>query len=374
VKIVLAPMGTEGDVLPMIALAIELTQRKHRVVVAAPTNYSGIAARYGLPFQAIGVNTAETMRQSRFSVEALAHEIECSFAGLPKAAKQCDVVVGSPFQLAGPSTAELYGARFYLMISAPVFIDIIRGFRWLTELVPSFNHCRAKIGLERVADISEHLLSHTILNASESAVLDASNDCAQSMITTGTWSLIAKLKPLPRDLTEFCEATPRPIYIGFGSMVQNDPKLTATKVVDALQETEMRAVISLGWSGFEKAQFPRTCFVVSEAAHEHVFRRVAAAIHHGGAGTTAAALAAGIPQGIVPHLADQKYWGNLIANRGIGVTFTSQSDLTAPNLAIMIRRLTQEAGLAANAKAVARLVSVRGVSIAADILEGSIRR
>jgi len=97
-----------------------------------------------------------------------------------------------------------------------------------------------------------------------------------------------------------------------------NPQLTTQIFVEATRRAGVRAIISRGWADFG-AELPEHCLAIGSVSHPRMFERVAAIVHHGGAGTTAAATRAGKPQLVVPHIADQFYFGNLVNELGIAV-------------------------------------------------------
>ncbi len=127
---------------------------------------------------------------------------------------------------------------------------------------------------------------------------------------TGSWFLDeGSAWDPPIELVDFLAAGSAPICIGFGSMTDGDPAETTRLVVEAVRRSEQRAVLLAGWADVGRIELPSSVLRLSSAPHDWLFPRMAAVIHHGGAGTTAAGLAAGLPTVVVPHMADQPYWG-----------------------------------------------------------------
>lgn len=105
------------------------------------------------------------------------------------------------------------------------------------------------------------------------------------------------------DLDAFLAVGPPPIYIGFGSIVVDNPREIMSIIVNAVRSSGVRAVISKGWSQFG-GSVDESIFFVGECPHEWLFPRVAAVVHHGGAGTTACGLKYGIPTVIIPFFGE----------------------------------------------------------------------
>ncbi len=108
----------------------------------------------------------------------------------------------------------------------------------------------------------------------------------------------------------------------------------------ALRESGQRGILHSGWAGLHADDLPPEVFLLSEAPHAWLFPQMAAVIHHGGAGTTAAALRAGVPAGVVAHIGDQPYWGQRLHALGVGAAPLRRHQLSATRLAAMIRTLT----------------------------------
>jgi UDP:flavonoid glycosyltransferase YjiC (YdhE family) len=146
-------------------------------------------------------------------------------------------------------------------------------------------------------------------------------------------------------LVVFLLAGPAPVYVGFGSIVIDDPEALTKTVFDAIELAGIRAVISQGWAGLGSQQLPGNVFLVGDLPHDWLFRHVSAVIHHGGAGTTAAAMAARKPSVIVPFFGDQFFWGAMVQKAGAGTKPIPGKELTASFLAAAIVEVLQPAVL-----------------------------
>ena len=147
-------------------------------------------------------------------------------------------------------------------------------------------------------------------------------------------NLATNFTPDP-DLKAFLDAGPPPVYIGFGSIVLEDPNAMTKLIFDAVTKTGQRALVSKGWGGFGADQLgiPDSVYMLGNVPHDWLFERVSCVVHHGGAGTTAAGIAAGKPTVIVPFFGDQPFWGAMVAKAGAGPTPIPHKELTADNLA-----------------------------------------
>ena len=124
---------------------------------------------------------------------------------------------------------------------------------------------------------------------------------------------------------------PPPIYVGFGSMAARAEKMTRI-VVEAVRGAGQRLILASGWANLGGIEPADDLLVIGSVPHDRLFPRMKAVIHHGGAGTTATAARAGIPQIIVPHLLDQFYWAHQILNKRLGPKGIAQSKLSSKSL------------------------------------------
>src|SRR6202020_2190873 len=108
-------------------------------------------------------------------------------------------------------------------------------------------------------------------------------------------------------------------YVGFGSMYPRNSKQITETVLAAIRKTRCRAVLARGWGGLALDDSLRdpNIYVLQQAPHDWLFPRMVAAVHHGGAGTTAAAVRAGIPSLIMPFFGDQPFWANCLNQLGV---------------------------------------------------------
>jgi UDP:flavonoid glycosyltransferase YjiC (YdhE family) len=162
-------------------------------------------------------------------------------------------------------------------------------------------------------------------------------DWGGNVHVTGYWFLEPAVSwTPPADLTTFLDGGPPPIYVGFGSMSSRRPEETTRLVLSALAQTGQRAVLLSGWGGLTKADLPDSVLMIHSVPHDWLFRRVAAVVHHGGAGTTAAGLRAGAPSVIIPFFGDQPFWGQRVVALGVGPEPIPRQQLTAESLAAAI--------------------------------------
>ncbi|TRX94196.1 hypothetical protein FHL15_004964 [Xylaria flabelliformis] len=172
------------------------------------------------------------------------------------------------------------------------------------------------------------------------ALIPKPNDWGNHIDIAGFYflNLASSYTPEP-DLAAFLAAGPPPVYIGFGSIVVDDPNSLTRMIFDAVAETGVRALVSKGWGGLgaDSVGIPDGVFMLGNVPHDWLFKNVSAVCHHGGAGTTAAGIQAGKPTIVVPFFGDQPFWGAMVARAGAGPDPIPYKKLTAEGLAEAIK-------------------------------------
>ena len=241
---------------------------------------------------------------------------------------------------------------------------------------PADNIARQKVlGLRKAPFFgpyrSEILNRYPVLYGFSPAVIPRPEDWNNDQVRiTGFWELPPEddWSP-PEGLQDFLDAGPPPVYIGFGSMSATDPHATARTVFQALARTGLRAVLSTGWEGLAADELPDDVYMVRDVPHSWLFPRMRAVAHHGGAGTTAAGLTAGVPSVIVPHHGDQPWWGRQVARLGAGPDPVPRRRLTAGALAAALIRATTDTVMISAAAALGeRIRAEDGVGQAVEFL------
>jgi sterol 3beta-glucosyltransferase len=208
------------------------------------------------------------------------------------------------------------------------------------------------------------------LYAFSPTLISKPRDWSQHLHVTGYWFLReAEGWTPPRHLSDFLSAGPAPVYVGFGSMPINNPAKTTQIVIEALQKAGQRGIIHTGWGGLHQDNIPDNIIMIDNAPHDWLFPRMAAVVHHGGAGTTAAGLRAGKPSIVVPFFADQPWWGMRIHERGVGPKPIHFEKLTTDNLASAIRQAVNDPKIRQRAGYVGeRIQAEDGVGCALSII------
>jgi len=211
------------------------------------------------------------------------------------------------------------------------------------------------------------------LMAYSQALLPRGSDWPANVDVTGYWFLDRPADwQAPPALAQFIESGPAPIYVGFGSMIMKDPAATLAAVLEAIRRNGCRAIISAGWGGMRPTDIPDHVFSVDSVPHDWLFPRMAAVVHHGGAGTTGSALRAGVPQVVVPFINDQFFWARRLEEHGVAPRGVRHSKLTGEALGAAIRRALGDGAMRRRAAEIgARVRSENGAARAAAIIERS---
>jgi sterol 3beta-glucosyltransferase len=311
---------------------------------------------------------------------------------------QPDVVVSGSKAGAAPHIAEKLGIRCVQATVIPMFVPT-RAFRFVVfpdwKLGGWFNKAsyrlirfvtnrvlsgyardlRRTLNLPRLKSYDMLKMADgsdiPVLHGHSEAVLPRPDDWPQTAHVTGYWFLDVDVDwTPPAELAAFLGADPPPVYVGFGSMSGRDPERLARTVVEALQIAGLRGIIATGWGGLKAGDLPDTIFAIDEAPHAWLFPRMAAVVHHGGAGTTAAGLRAGKPTIVVPFFADQPFWGSRVHGIGAGPKPIPRRRLTAQSLAAAMREATGSQDMIAAASQIGeRIRSEDGVANAVSLIE-----
>jgi sterol 3beta-glucosyltransferase len=185
-------------------------------------------------------------------------------------------------------------------------------------------------------------------------------------VACGYWTLpVPSHWSPPPALVDFL-ARPGPVVsIGFGSMASADPKQVTELIFGAIRRAGVRAVLLSGWGGMDALSSADDVYCADALPHDWLFPKVAAIVHHGGAGTTGAAFIAGVPAVVIPFTADQPFWAARVATLGCGPTPVPRKQLTAQNLAKALVDATTHAAMKARAAELGSLIrQERGVETA----------
>ncbi len=408
-RILLAPDGSRGDVQPLLVLGERLVAAGHQVSMAGPAGFAAGAAAAGLTFHPwpfdleawSAARAADMTAGGRRSLALLNEMFGCmldsQFALLPEIAGGVDWIVGGGPQLAGSAVAEVTGAHFVQVLYAPTPVPsgdhlpvmlaprrlprcLRRVIWWATRMIyqrmfgARLNRQRAALGLAPARDIYGAVMGRRALLACDPEIAPRPATSAMEVIQLGAFHRLGA-PPLPARIEAFLAAGPAPVYVGFGSMRDGTPDQTTRLVVDAAGATGVRVILGAGWAGLGNGDLPDSVLAIGDVAHASLFPRMAGVVHHGGAGTTAAAARAGVPQLLVPHLADQPFFASRITAVGLGPPPIRRARLSGERLAAGLRALTSDPEMSARAAAVGdRLRRRDATGAAVDLLAAGLPR
>jgi sterol 3beta-glucosyltransferase len=398
VKVLIMTLGTRGDVQPFVALARGLAAAGHDAVLAAPHRFNEFVRNHGVNFAGIDDGPMRLMDGGGAVVEdvatgglskklALAKQMPALFIRTLEdcwtVAADCgaDLVVHNGQVIAGQHVAERLGCPAVLALPIPMYVPT-REFPWpgqpMPRVVPNratflgmkgsammfgrtVDRWRASMGLPKRPRRHDPLRAPDgspapVLHAISRHVLPQPVDWPATATMTGYWFLTAPdPPPLPRALSEFLDAGEPPVFIGFGSMPSLDPVATTATVLTAARKAGVRAVIGTAWGGLTAETAPDV-FTIDEVPFDRLFPRVAAVMHHGGAGTVAATAAAGRPQVVCPFVADQPFWGDRMHHLGVAPEPIHQRRLEPDRLAAALEHAVTNTRIAAAADRLGHLI------------------
>ncbi len=393
-KITIFAAGSRGDIQPCIALSQGLRQAGYQVQLAAPEDFAGFAREHAVDFyplrgdvqrlmasdtgrkfmQSGGANPLKSIRAIRTLVApVIAQMTDDAYA----ACRETDALICLGVQSAfGQTIAEalrlpvinleptpLLPTRAFAAPSWPLQKNLGGLHNYLSGLAmlqvvwqwyhPFVNEFRQRLGLRAVnaAQAYRALRSTPMVSAYSSTIIPHPSDWPASVHVTGYLFLAddSAWQP-PAELQAFLEAGDPPVYIGFGSMAGRDPEQLAALTIEALAKSGQRGLLLTGWGGLNTSSVPDNVLVVKSAPHGWLFPRMAAVVHHGGAGTTAEGLRAGVPSVIVPFVFDQPFWGARIKALGAGPAPIPIKQLTADRLARAIQTAVTDTNMKRRAK------------------------
>jgi UDP:flavonoid glycosyltransferase YjiC (YdhE family) len=419
----LVTAGSRGDIQPYVALALGLRRAGHAVRVASHETFRAFVTAHGLDFAPIagdprailsGAAADAWLASGRNrNMLAFARElgrlagplVEQSLADYWAACQGADVVLYSAVAASCWHVARRLGVPSFGVYLQPLsrtraFPTVgLRGGRALLP-VPGvggalnyathvlaeqvmWQSVRRRVNGWREATLGlppSPLLgpfaemrraSEPTLYGFSERVVPRPRDWGASVHVTGWWVLGPEpgWRP-PAELEAFLAAGPPPVYVGFGSMTPASAEgLTATALA-ALERTGQRGVINRGWGSLGTGALPAWAVSVHDVPHEWLLPRMRAVVHHGGAGTTGAALRSGAPSIVVPLGFDQPFWGHRVAALGVGPEPISRRRLTVDRLAVAIDRAVRDQPMRARAASLgAALRGEDGVGRAVAVIE-----
>lgn len=411
-KIAILAQGTRGDVQPMLILAEELMERGHSVRMTVNVNLAAWAERSGVTVIPMLPDT-----QTCITPELSGYLANGKIASFLKAlgeiergvsremAQACiDACAGADFVVStvlsmfrGMSITERTGAGHGLALTFPVHPSAAwasllapvhdlglgalnrlshRVFleTWWKELKGPVAELRGMLGLPALRARPRFEDVRSLLLFSQELVARPRDLGAQHVMVgfcRMSDSLRAKLGLLdaPPGLTEWLDSGPAPVYFGFGSTPVLDPAALLDELADVTQQMGVRGLIGAGWTQFASdGRRSKQLFIAPEFDHDRFFPRCRAAVHHGGAGTTATALCAGLPSLVMSVMGDQPHWGSRLKSLGLGSCVPFRK-LRAGSLRRALEQVCDPSRKARAAAFAERLAREDAAASAADTIE-----
>jgi vancomycin aglycone glucosyltransferase len=179
----------------------------------------------------------------------------------------------------------------------------------------ALNSHRASLGLAPVNEVRSHIFTDRPWLAADPTLAPWPDPADGAVFQTGAW-ILPDERPLSPELESFLENGEPPVYFGFGSM--RAPQDLSQVMIQTARAVGRRAIVSRGWANLSVLDNEPDCLAIGEVNQQALFKRVAAVVHHGGAGTTTIAALAGAPQVVIPQIYDQHYWARRVHDLGIG--------------------------------------------------------
>jgi UDP:flavonoid glycosyltransferase YjiC (YdhE family) len=402
-KITIFAAGSRGDIQPCIALGRGLQRAGYQVTLAAPEDFAAFIQKQDLEFYPLrgdvqkimasntgrefmesgGSNPLKSIRAMRSLIApVMMRMLEDAHNACRAADGLICLGVFSPF---GHSIAEalqlpvinleptpLLPTRLFPAPSWPIQKNLGGLHNYFSGLAmllvvwywyrPFVSEFRQQLGLppKNAPDFFRALRSSPLLGAYSPSIIPHPPDWPSTTHIGGYLFLDSEpgWQPAP-ELRAFLEAGDPPVYIGFGSMAGRNPESISKLILDALARSGQRGLLLTGWGGLNPGTVPENVFVLDSAPHSWLFPRMAAVVHHGGAGTTAEGLRAGVPNVIIPFAFDQFFWGARVKALGLGPDPIPHKNLSADSLAHAL-------SLAVSDPALRKLANLIGQAVRAE--------
>jgi len=418
-RVTILAIGSEGDVRPLAALGEGLARASHDVRLASPRTFRDIALALGLDFAPVDIDPFEIVRSAlgqawlasmdrpaRFLAEVSRLAREVLSALNRDAWEACRgseaLIYNLPLSVSGYTIAESLGipgipAALYPLHPTRAFpsvltpglplrgraANMLSGLSVVQAFWMMFRYHQKRSWIPKPAlpgiPVRNPMAAWRksgvpLLYGYSPSFVPPPPDWPDTAAVCGYWFSPPREWEPARELVDFLEAGPAPLYVGFGSMAGADPEGTTRTVLGALRLTGQRAILASGWGGLLHGCLPEGVLPVSSVPHEWLFPRISVAVHHGGAGTTAAALRAGTPSVVVPFFADQFFWGGRLHALGLGPRPIPKKELSSETLAEAIRFALGAPGVRERCASMAESIRAEnGVDTAAAVADRYLR-
>ncbi len=427
-RIGLQTWGSEGDIRPFLALGHGLVQAGHTVTLGMVNvdgrDFSPLAVSLGMRPVALGLPYFATRRPELYALAQQMVHLRNPLRQLGLVLKHLydpvqmlqyefaqelcashDLVVGH-FLVDGLAVAATLAQKPYASVmtvgtvpsralppaglpnAGPWFNKTAWALaRWVIQrqFGPRLNALRRKAGLKPLRDVLREGFGSSQLNLiSNSRLLyPPQPDWAPQHHVCGYLAPPSPVAALEPTVADFLAAGPAPVYLTFGSMLTVDQPLpliqeAVTAFLTAVRQTGLRAIVQAPWTRlnptaplgpYQSPDLPQV-LRLSQAPHDRIFPQCAAVVHHGGAGSTHAALSAGCPAVIVPHAIDQQDWAARLAHLGVAAPPLPRRQLTGARLARRLEQVLDQPAYTQRAQALgAQLRAEAGIATAVRLLE-----
>jgi vancomycin aglycone glucosyltransferase len=383
-KFTLCAIGSWGDVGPFMSLGRALHERVSDVVLAAPPEFADAAADAGLDFrpvaptctpvvEAASATTGTPLSAIPLLLRATRILTEETLVELPSIADGSHLLVATGIAYAAPHVAEALGIayravsacpRWYPSAHHPPATDrapsrpkpINSAAWWATEWTTDVTLDRVVNRWRRQQSLPPTTaLYGRMIGLPGERLLAADEELAPLPADVKGTRRVSAMRAfqadsLPEDVEDFLASGDPPVYIGFGSMRATDAGRLLDVVFESGAAINVRTIVPEKWVEAASRSTPEGCLAVGHVPHSRLFPRLAAIVHHGGAGTTTAAARAGVPQVVIPHVMDQHYWAHRVWELGIGPEPPSYKRLSPRTLTSALRETLGSSAMAEKAR------------------------
>lgn len=407
-KVFLVTRGSQGDILPYLAIGSELKKRGHEVLINLPPVFEKEVKAAGLDYLLHAPDDILDLMSDRHGLGAYTKwirnvtNVQCK--RLPPIVKQYDLMVSTNTELSSQSIAEYCGIPLILTTYAPIIPGhkipppqlpypkphpVFRpwllwklvhwGSHWM--LMDTINANRKQLGLKPVSNFQEYIFSYPYNYCLYSPILGSTDPDWTWKWQIGGYCFNEELgydREIGPEMMEFIRSDKRPLlFFTLGSCNDKHSKEFCKKLVEVCRRLDYRLLIGAGWSKTgEELQNSRHLYVMKDfVPHQLIFPYCDAVIHHGGCGTTHNVARAGKPQLLLPLIIDQPYWAYQLKKLGVGPDPVRIVNVTEEELSKKIRRLVTDSGYKERAAEIgAQLRRENGVAAFCDYVESFERK
>jgi UDP:flavonoid glycosyltransferase YjiC (YdhE family) len=397
IKVLIPTLGTRGDIQPYAILARKLNSSGFNTTIATHPCWRSLVEQYGVNFLPVGpdidieyeasvirgksknwmIGAIKTMKFMFKIMEDASHQIK-------EVCKDIDLVIASHSHM-GAAEAEANNIPYITVTLQPtsipkklepknnynIFIKNLFGIFVNPLIVSPYNKLRKRLGLKKVKSFDELISPYLNIIPISPHVCPPNEFWEEKNKVVGYWfdSEREGYKP-PDYLLNFVQSGPLPIVVSLGAMGFESKKEREKldMLVSAISNAGMRGIIQGFNRTLETYKLPENIIRVGTVPHSWLFKYAYCVIHHGGFGTTASTIKAGVPSIVIPHVLDQYYWGNKVYELKLGPAPLKSKDLSQKKLLNAISTLKKNyTEISNNAKLLSKQIQTE------DGLEKTIR-